>query len=156
MRIFKSSFKYYLTYLCLLCISISIISCSNTRDVDKSDVTIKDIEKVLENMKSLGDSEGKIVSFELKNIIKEDYKKHFNLIENSKKILDFATGTIKKRTLQEDNYTVTCTWGDGTTKVTKCGANVGCAGQATWDCLENGGCTTICNAKITYKPAIIN
>jgi hypothetical protein len=132
-----------------------MFSCSDNEDINKSDITSQSIKKVLNEMKSLGDNENKVVTFELKNILKKDYKEHFKLINYSQKVLAFAAGT-NRETIKKDNYTVTCTWGDGSTKVTECGANVGCAGQATWDCLENGGCATICNAKITYKPAIIN
>ena len=146
--------------LCLLLFAVWITSCTQEQDkatVENSNsVTKKNVEDVLAQMKSLGDAQGKIIVFEVENISKEDYKKYFEVIKNSKKVMDFASGTdSSSRKAPEDNYTVTCTWGNGETMVTECGENVGCAGAATWDCLENGGCATICNARITYTPANI-
>ena len=148
----RASFTFFLIYVLIMSTSVS---CTDKEEVKTgaNSVNQKMIETILVEMKTLGDAQGKIIEFDVKNISKKDYRNHFEILKNSKKILDFASGSSEKR--KEDNYTVTCTWGNGTTKVTECGSNVGCAGQATWDCLENGGCATICNAKITYTPAII-
>lgn len=133
-------------------------SCTNNEEVsiDSNSKIQENINSVLAEMKSLGDSQGKIIVYEVKNISKKDYQKYFEVIKNSKKVLDFALGSdSNQRKGPGDNYTVTCTWGNGETTVTECGESTSCAGQATWDCLENGGCATICNAKITYTPSKI-
>lgn len=149
-------------YLILLVFFLSSCTNNNNEEVNiddkiESDVSVnkKQIEDILTQMKSLGNSQGKIIVFELENIIKEDYKKYFKIIQNSKKVLDFASGSDSSLMQKKDNYTVTCNWGNGESEVTECGESVACAGSATWDCLENGGCATICNGKITFVPANI-
>lgn len=138
----KTIFNQNLKTLYFVCLILLSVSCSEKDDTNTGEISQVDIEEILTEMKSLGESEGKIIVFEI--------------IENSEKVLAFATGQdINKRGLG-DNYTVTCTWGNGESEITECGESVPCAGQATWDCLENGGCATICNAKITFTPANIS
>jgi len=138
-------------------IAFFIISCSKEKDVHNNvnEVNQKKIETILNQIKSLGDSQGKIVVFKLENASKKDYQEYFEIIENSKDVLEFTLGFDSK--LQEDKQatmTVTCTWGNGETEETVC-TNLACAGQATWDCLENGGCATVCNTRIVYIPSKI-
>lgn len=132
------------------------VSCSEKDDANTNEINQVDIEKVLTEMKNLGESEGKIIVFEMKNLKEKDYAKYFEVIENSEKVLAFASCQGINKRGPGDNFTVTCTWGNGESEVTECGESVSCAGQATWDCLENGGCATICNAKITFTPANIS
>lgn len=139
----------------LILLMIISVSCTKAEETSNHDFSQTDIEKMLVDMKRLAESKGKIVTFEMKNFKKKDYTQHFEVIENSSKVLAFASGSDSNWNKKEDNYTVTCTWGNGDVETTECGNSPGCAGQATWDCLEEGGCATICNAKITYTPSNI-
>lgn len=130
-------------------------SCTKTEEEDISGITQLEINNAIDQMKSLGDQKGKIVYFNVGNLLKEDYQNYFEVVEDSKKVLDFSSGSDTSLQRAGDNYTVTCSWGNGESEVTECGSNVGCAGKATWECLENGGCATICNAKIMYIPSNI-
>lgn len=150
----KKTSNQHFKIIYFICLLVLTVACSDTEETTSNEIQEATIEKILQDMKEVGDARGKIVVFEMKNYNGQDYKKHFELIENSTKVLAFATGLKNNNTSPGDNYTVTCTWGDGETTVTECGENVGCAGEATWDCLNNGGCATICNAKITYTPSI--
>lgn len=157
------SFVNKLFFLPFLAI-ILVASCSekdneaNIFEANRSaeiEITQNQINDVFAEIKSLGDSQGKIITFDIKNLTNKNYQKHFKVVQNSKKVMDFTLGFDSSQKDPEDNYTVTCTWGDGKTEVTECGSDVGCAGQATWDCLDLGGCAAICNARITYVPATI-
>ncbi|MEP0266081.1 hypothetical protein [Dokdonia sp.] len=119
----------------------------------QNDVSKSTIEGIISEMKNLGDSQEKIIVFETKNIISDNPSEHFKILNVSKKAYIFSTGSSKAFLGPDDNYTVTCSYSDGETVVTECGNDVACAGSATWECTENGGCATICNAKITYIPA---
>lgn len=116
------------------------------------------ISLLLEEMKILADSRQKIVVFELSNLEEDNYITHIRVLENSSKIIEFSRGLDKnfKSFGPDDNYTVTCTYSDGSTVVTECGQSTYCAGEATGACLDSGGCATVCNSKITYYPKIIN
>ncbi|QHI36469.1 hypothetical protein IMCC3317_18320 [Kordia antarctica] len=150
----KKTINQHFKIMYLVCLLVLTVACSDTEETNSNNIQEATIEKILQDMKKVGDAKGKIVVFEMKNYKGQDYKEHFELIENSTKVLAFATGLKNNSKSPGDNYTVTCTWGDGDTTVTECGESAGCAGQATWDCLENGGCATVCNAKITYTPSI--
>ena len=152
----KTIFNQNLKTLYFVCLILLLVSCSEKDDTNTDEISQVDIEEILTEMKSLGESEGKIIVFEMKNFKEKDFTKYFEIIENSEKVLAFATGQDINKRGPGDNYTVTCTWGNGESEVTECGESVACAGQATWDCLENGGCATICNAKITFTPANIS
>ncbi|AXG67829.1 hypothetical protein KORDIASMS9_00011 [Kordia sp. SMS9] len=146
--------KNYLKFTYLLCFSVLLFGCSeNEEDIITEEIQQKDIKNILLDMKKVGDAEEKIVVFEMKNFDKKNYEQHFELIENSKKVIAFATGSSDFRKSPGDNYKVTCTYGNGETEVTECGEDPGCAGDATWKCLASGGCATICNAVITYTPS---
>ncbi|MEM6718643.1 MAG: hypothetical protein AAF611_04995 [Bacteroidota bacterium] len=149
--------KNYLNLKCvyLLCFSMLLFGCSeNEEDTFTEEIQQKDIEKVLADMKKVGDAEGKIVVFKMKDFDKHTYAKNFKLIENSRKVIAFATGSrdFSKLSLS-GNYQVTCTYGNGEVEVTDCGEDEVCAGIATWECVDNGGCATICNAVIMYTPS---
>jgi hypothetical protein len=146
--------KNYLKIMYVLCFSMLFIACSQEEENSTNEIQQKDIESILLDMKKVGDAEGKIVVFKLENFEKGNYIKNFELIENTKKVMAFAQGSNDLSKSPGDNYTVTCTWGNGDTKVSECGEDVGCAGAATWDCIDNGGCATICNAVITYTPSL--
>lgn len=146
----KTLFNQCLNFL-LGIILIMSFSCSQTEETNNNDFNQTDIEKMLVEMKRLAESKGKMVTFEMKNFKKKDYKQHFEVIENSERILAFALGTENQLKKDEENFTVTCTWGNGEVEVTEC-HSLSCAGQATWDCLDEGGCATVCGAKITYIP----
>lgn len=143
-----------LKFIYLLCFSVLLFGCSeNEEDIITDEIQQKDIENILSDMKKVGDAEGKIVVFEMKNFDKKDYAKSFELIENTEKVLAFASGSNDISKSPGDDYKVTCTYGNGETEVTECGEDVGCAGAATWKCLDSGGCATICNAVLTYTPS---
>lgn len=164
--------KDYLFYICVVLFGIlCFVSCRSSNEdenietesltkkhieIDGITLTQEKIEAVISEIKSLGDSQGKIIVFRVENILKKDYQKYFQVIKDSKKVLIFSAGSNNySKTGSGDNYTVTCNLPDGQTTVTECGEDVGCAGHATWECLEHGGCATICNAKITYIPSKI-
>ena len=119
----------------------------------QNDISKNTIENIISQMKNLGDSEEKIIVFETKNITSNKPSEHFKILDISKKAYMFASGSSKTFLAPDEDYTVTCTYSDGETVVTECGNDVACAGSATWECTESGGCATICNAKITYIPA---
>ncbi|MAQ76575.1 MAG: hypothetical protein CL613_09610 [Aquimarina sp.] len=147
------------TTICLSLLFINFYSCTKEEtetSVDETAITQKQIEKVYEEIKSLGDSQGKIVTFELSNLSDPDYQQHFKVLENSKKILDFNAGADTSKLLGPgDNYVVTCIFGNGETETTECGESAACAGAATWKCLDEGGCARVCNARVRYTPGKI-
>ena len=149
-------FNQNVKVLYLLCLIAFLTSCSEKEHANSNEISEAEITNILTEMKSLGDSQGKIIKFEMKNLKEKNYSKYFDVVDNSDKVMAFAKGQdFQKNGGPGDNYTVTCTWGSGEPVVTECGESVSCAGQATWDCLENGGCATICNAVITYVPGNI-
>ncbi|MFD0862173.1 hypothetical protein ACFQ1M_08125 [Sungkyunkwania multivorans] len=141
-----------------LCLTfIILLSCSNIEEeaLGDDDITQKRIESTLMQMKSLGDAQGKIVKFNMEHLYENSYQKHFEVVANSKKVLDFAAGGDSSHSRREDNYTVICFWGNGDSTVTECGDDVGCAGAATWACIQDGGCAKVCNGRISYVPKTI-
>ncbi|WP_299335446.1 hypothetical protein [uncultured Psychroserpens sp.] len=159
----KELFHYHSRYflVLLLCaFALNFTSCekeSNPENISSEELRLR-IDKVVSKMKVLGDENSKIVTYEFANLKKDDYLGFIEIIENSAKVMDFVNGTENLNRGPGDDYQVTCTYGDGESVVTECGEDVGCAGQATWDCLEGGGCANVCNnkAKITYTPNNIN
>ena len=127
---------------------LTVISCTKSK-LEPDLTSQQKIEKILLEMKALGDSKGKVIVFNLKDLEKENYSKYFEIKPYTEKIYAFNHPDSEPNT---DNYTVTCTWSDGSQTTTECGADARCAGAATWDCLDNGGCATVCNARISYKP----
>ncbi|WP_155839650.1 hypothetical protein [Aquimarina latercula] len=150
----------------IFCLMLIIISCTKEEDtttnpdnnvvlLEGNEISQKTIDDIVAEMKSIGDSQGKTIEFELKHLTKPDYHKYFKIQELTQKIMIFNNADKPESFLAKsgDNYTVTCTYGDGSTETTECGASVRCAGAATWACIDNGGCATVCNARISYTPA---
>ncbi|WP_204343855.1 hypothetical protein [Psychroserpens algicola] len=144
--------------LILFATAFSFTSCDSSDSAKEtlSEEQIKlRIDNILSEIKAIGNESGKIVKYKFENLKKDDYMSYFDVLENSEKIIAFTNGTNPQAREEGDNYKVTCTYGDGEVVVTECGENVGCAGQATYDCLEGGGCATICNnkAELSFTPA---
>lgn len=142
--------KKYLKHIVTICFTLILISCTDSANSDLEKEKSQKIEKLLLEMKTLGDAKGKVVVFKLENLDKEDYSELIEVVPYTKKVYTFNHPDVEPNT---DNYTVTCNWGDGSQTITECGSDAACAGSATWNCVENGGCATICNAKIMYKPS---
>lgn len=128
---------------------------SSKDDISSEQLKLR-IDNVVSEMKAIGTESGKIVKYKFENLKKDDYMSYMVVLENTDKILSFVNGTNPQNRGEGDNYVVTCTYGDGEIVTTECGENVGCAGQATWDCLEGGGCAGICNnkAELSFTPAL--
>lgn len=154
----KLSFKLLFIFSLILFVSCSekdtvVQGKFSQSQTTQNDISKDAIENIISEMKDLGDSQEKIIVFETKNILSPNPSEYFKILNVSKKAYIFSTGSSKVFLGPDDNYTVTCSYSDGETVVTECGNDVACAGSATWECTENGGCATICNAKITYIPA---
>ena len=139
-----------ISILSSLVIIILFSSCQSQDENLHDNTEQSKIELLLNKMKEIGDTKGKIVKFNFENFNKENYLNLIEVSSHSREVFMFNNPKIDPI---EDNYTVTCYWGDGTETVTECGNDVRCAGSATWDCLDNGGCARVCNARITYVPS---
>lgn len=157
---FKNVHSLYLILLVIFCISCSEnevsledASFENQNRIIQKGHTKNLLSDLILEMKLLGDQNESIIVFETKNIMSSNPLEHFKILDISKKAYLFNSGNSKAFFGPDDDYTVTCSYSDGETVVTECGNDVLCAGNATWDCTESGGCATVCNAKITYIPA---
>jgi hypothetical protein len=112
--------------------------------------SIKDseIEQVLINMKRLGDAKGKMIVFQIDDYAKGDYIDKFKIIENTDKVLAFATGSDNITKVSNENYTITYHGNNIQNPVKDCGSNIQLAKASIKKYLK-GGASKI---KITYTP----
>ena len=115
------------------------------------------INQILEKITELGDTEGNIVTFEIRRF--EDDKEQFILrnvvVEKDTEFLtSFMKGYDQKSfDLMRGKVTITCMLADGNAAQTSCGRKDGaCIGKAVSECIDAGGCATVCSAKGTYIP----
>jgi len=144
----KNYLNLKFAYLC--CFSILLFGCSASEDSTIADDEIqqKNIENILSEMKKVGDAEGKIVVLEVKNFNEKSYEKNFKLIENSKKVLAFATGSNDLDAVSVNAFKVIYTMENGEAKVTKC------TSEATSDCLGNYKSSSFNTVKMVYTPSL--
>ncbi|MEM9687539.1 MAG: hypothetical protein AAF934_11555, partial [Bacteroidota bacterium] len=114
----------------------------------------KSLETVLSEITRLGESEKKIITFDIV------FNKHTNtytydnvrIIKESKKAIAFAKGADSSFKYMESSYQITCTDTEDHITVTNC-PDYACVGMAVALCVESGGCAKVCKAKATYYPS---
>ncbi len=147
-------FVYSLTF-----VLFSFISCQENTSkelTNKNTLDKKALAHIIKEMKIKADLSGKIVEFSLEYLKENTPEKHIKLKKNTDDIIAFASAA-KDYKYVGNSYMVYCSYTDGTVTTTNCGGDAGCAGAATWDCLDSGGCASICGqTKITYHPLVID
>lgn len=148
-RLSGINFNFFLALL-----FVSMLSCTESRDdlEQTPEITENMILDVLSELKSIGDKTELPVIFEFQDIHTSNRAAYIKPLNMNKHELAFYMGTNKSFNSTRDGYTVTCTYNNGETEVTEC-PDTACAGSATWKCLRNGGCSTICNPQLMYIPA---
>ncbi|WP_196895979.1 hypothetical protein [Aureivirga marina] len=115
-------------------------------------ISTGNLDKILKEMREIGNKTGKMVTFQLKYLNEKDYRKYFKLTRTSKKKLAFIKGKdINHRLFSNELYTITCYYGQEEVILYE-GENVGEAGKAARECLNDGGCVTTCLSNMSFAP----
>jgi len=157
--------KNILNFLLLLIMALFVSSCGNEDTVEnnKSEETTTlqsksgedSLNSLLKDLKSLADSEGKRVAFDL------GYNGNIYTASNVRVIeddfaYDFSIGFNSEDPLEPGTVTISCDTGSGDPTVTNCPPNSYqgmCVGTATADCLDAGGCATTCKVPAVVTPS---
>ncbi|MEM6718642.1 MAG: hypothetical protein AAF611_04990 [Bacteroidota bacterium] len=131
----------------ILCVCLLVVSCANTEAEISSEIQSVVTKELFSEMKKVGDAEGKIVVLEMNNFTKKNYKKDFELIDNTKKVLTFAAGSNDFSTIAGNVFKVTYIMENGDAKITEC------TSEETSNCLESYKLPSLNNIKIIYTPS---
>ncbi len=128
-----------------------LINCNNAEQ--DALVPAKSLEAILFEIAELGRAEKKIISFE---IIFDKQSNSYayddvEIVEHSKKVIDFVKGADPGYKYMGDSIEVTCTDAEGNETVTNC-SDYACVGYHVALCVETGGCAKVCKVDATYYP----
>ncbi len=127
--------------LLILLLAIFIVSCSKETISETNS-----IDTIIDEISEIATNENKVITYEILSE-KDGYSFEKVNLETSKKFItnfeyNFSAARYSYVTIEcSDGTTTTCNADDG-----------GCVGAAVRDCLDAGGCATVCRATVTYFP----
>ncbi|TYC08431.1 hypothetical protein ES677_14465 [Bizionia gelidisalsuginis] len=141
----------------ILFFALSLSSCSNDNTEDLNDNQLIDnnqsIDKIMSEITKLGNENEKAVAFQIVLENGKFTKKNVKIVDDIKFINDFENGyNGTSNQLIQDTMQINCETEDGTITTYCDGDDGGCVGGAIRNCLDSGGCATVCGARITYIP----
>lgn len=116
------------------------------------------IENLLEKVTELAEKNQNVVNFEIGYDKSQDLYALSNLkVENDDYLIGFIKGYVGSTTFEEmkGKIHITCVLANGDWAETSCSggrAGASCVASAVSNCLNAGGCATVCSAKAFYIP----